>query len=323
MKILRTMKRITIIGWVSLLLLYVAGITPLSAQDDYNPGSPPEPYIYYSVTVNSDPTGMSVSGGGKYLEGKSVTITAVDSANYHKFTHWNRDGEFWGTERTFSYTVENVHTTFTACYEEVYHEEDNDGDNGNSGDNTGDGKEEEDIFNPTNPAEPTVPSTPSTPSAPVTRTLTLVSSPAGKCTFNVSTVQQIEVQDYIYLRAYPATNYKFVGWYSNGVRISTSAAFNYQMPEHNVTLTAICRYDYDPTNPSEPGNTGQENVDLGQMGDANGDGLINVADAVHLINVYLAGGVVAGNNIVCDMNDDGKIDVADAVMIVNNYLNNE
>lgn len=293
------MKRITIIGWVSLLLLYAAGITPLSAQDDYNPGSPPEPYIYYTVTVLSDPTGMSVSGGGKYLEGKSVTISAVDSANYHKFTHWNRDGEFWGTDRTFSYTVENVHTTFTACYEEVYHEE------------------EEDVYNPTNPAEPT------TPAVKVTRTLTLVSSPAGTCTFNVSKVQEVEVQDYIYLRAYPATNYKFVGWYSNGVRISTSAAFNYQMPEHNVTLTAICRYDYDPTNPSEPGNTGQEDVDLGQMGDANGDGLINVADAVHVINVYLAGGVVAGNNIVCDMNDDGKIDVADAVMIVNNYLKNE
>ena len=285
----------SIIGWVTLLLLWAVG-TPLArAQEDFDPTNPPEPNVYYKVTVSSNPKGINVSGGGQFTEGSSTYIYATSSSGDYKFSHWTLNGEFYSTQRTFYYTVEPVNASFVAHYEEQYHEEE---------------------FDPVNPSEPT------TPQVVVTRTLTLVENPTGRCSFNVDKTQKVKVHDWVYLSAYPETDYDFIGWYQKGQCISTSQYFYFQMPAENTTLTAIVKYNYNPANPSEPGNPGQGNVDMGHVGDANGDGIINIADAVHVVNVYLEGGSAAGHNRVCDMNEDGKVDVADAVIIVNTYLGN-
>ena len=55
-------------------------------------------------------------------------------------------------------------------------------------------------------------------------------------------------------------------------------------------------------------------------GDVNGDGIVNVTDAVAIINYILK--KVQGNFILeaADMNDDGIINVTDAVQVINVIL---
>ena len=52
-------------------------------------------------------------------------------------------------------------------------------------------------------------------------------------------------------------------------------------------------------------------------GDANGDGRVNVSDAVYIINYAFAGGPPPDPLCVGDANGDGKVNVSDAVYIIN------
>jgi hypothetical protein len=54
-------------------------------------------------------------------------------------------------------------------------------------------------------------------------------------------------------------------------------------------------------------------------GDANGDGEINIADVVHLVNYLFSGGPAPDPLWVGDANSDGVVDIADVIYLVN-YL---
>jgi hypothetical protein len=54
-------------------------------------------------------------------------------------------------------------------------------------------------------------------------------------------------------------------------------------------------------------------------GDANGDGIINIADVVFLVNYLFTGGPAPEPMEAGDANCDGTVDIADAVYLVN-YL---
>jgi hypothetical protein len=56
-------------------------------------------------------------------------------------------------------------------------------------------------------------------------------------------------------------------------------------------------------------------------GDANGDGSLNVADAVHLINFVFKGGAAPEPLEAGDANGDGDVNVADAVYMINFVFN--
>jgi Dockerin type I domain/FlgD Ig-like domain len=56
---------------------------------------------------------------------------------------------------------------------------------------------------------------------------------------------------------------------------------------------------------------------LGSCGDANGDGLVNVSDAVHIINYVFVGGDPPDPIESGDVNCDGTCNVSDAVWIIN------
>ena len=84
------------------------------------------------------------------------------------------------------------------------------------------------------------------------------------------------------------------------------------MPEGDVRLVA--RFEYNPTNPAEPEGDGtQTDVQTTPTGDANGDGVVDVADAVRVINICLSDSYDAKS----DANNDGVVDVADAVRVIN------
>jgi hypothetical protein len=54
-------------------------------------------------------------------------------------------------------------------------------------------------------------------------------------------------------------------------------------------------------------------------GDANGDGVIDLADVVHLINYLYRGGVIPDPPEAGDTNCDGTVDIGDVVSLIN-YL---
>ena len=86
----------------------------------------------------------------------------------------------------------------------------------------------------------------------------------------------------------------------------------------------MARYSYNPANPGEPVSY-LRNVDkqVGIAGDINGDGVVDITDAVTLINRYLSGTTATLDLSIADMNNDGVVDITDAVAIVNKYLRNE
>jgi len=75
----------------------------------------------YTLTVNTNPTGLdSPQGGGSYSLGASVTIS-VSAVSGYTFQKWQMDGTDYIphlTDMSFSYTVDAVHT-FTAVFTQI------------------------------------------------------------------------------------------------------------------------------------------------------------------------------------------------------------
>lgn len=155
--------------------------------------------------------------------------------------------------------------------------------------------------------------TPSSPDEPFNNDnrLYLVAEPLTACSFNIASGDRYE-----YDPAMGNTGYTFLGWYKGGELMSKSESFSFNMPEGDLTLTA--KFEYNPMNPAEPeGNGPQDNVTT-LTGDADGDGVVDVADAVRVINLCLT----EEYDAKADVDDDGVVDVADAVAVINICLRN-
>ena len=267
-----------IIYKVCLALLLTVPATVGAWADDYNPENPPEPLTRYVVTVSAEPAEAGyVSGGGKYSEGTPVGIsTSVRNSNY-EFLYWMQDGVRIDQGRSFTYTMEDKKTHFVAVYG----------------------------FNPTNPQEPT---------GVYSYHLFLTTDADGSCTFNMANGQKVKAGQKVRVAAeYITPGYVFKGWYLGDELLSSSASFQYLMPDADVTLTA--RLVYDPANPSDP-NGNQDNVDdtEGLKGDVNQDGKVNVGDIMAIINIMAGQG---GNNAKADVNGDGNVNVGDIMAVIN------
>ena len=53
-----------------------------------------------------------------------------------------------------------------------------------------------------------------------------------------------------------------------------------------------------------------------RRGDANGDGTVNIADAIHVLSALFGGGALPACSDAADGNDDGVVDIADAVAVL-------
>ena len=63
--------------------------------------------IYYDVTVTAEPPeGGTVSGGGSYLAGSEVTVTATPDPCY-EFVNWTEDGVEVSTEPEYVFTIDS------------------------------------------------------------------------------------------------------------------------------------------------------------------------------------------------------------------------
>lgn len=268
-----------------LLLLFAGG---MQAQDSF--GDPPEPLVpvfYYPLTVACDPdVAGTASGRGSYAPETVVTVSTSARSGY-TFSHWTLNGERIEQPASFSYTTVAEAMDFVAHYN----------------------------LDPIDPAEPTM---------NVKSRLYLTSEPEGICTFNRTSGAFVQADQYV---AVDVTNadqwYEFTGWYNGNVLVSDVQSFNYLTDYQDVTLTAHFReLPFTPVDPSDPESQGGDIQTL-DNGDANGDGSVDVTDAVAVINAYLSGDSSSINVSVADVNRDGVIDITDAVAIINLYLNNQ
>ena len=273
----------------ALLLLMVSS---MQAQDSFNPSDPAEPQtpvFYYALTVACDPDVAGyVSGAGNYAPGQTVTVSTSAKAGY-TFSHWTLNGETINQPASFSYTTVAGPMAFVAHYN----------------------------LSPVDPAEPTM---------NVQSRLYLNSEPAGICTFNRTSGALVQADQYVELNVTNCDQwYEFTGWYNGSTLVSNVQNFQYLADFHDVTLTAHFReLPFTPTNPGDP-TSSQYQTDIQTLptGDANGDGSVNVADAVAVINAYLNENTANVNVGLADVNHDGIINIADAVAIINLYLNSQ
>ena len=156
---------------------------------------------------------------------------------------------------------------------------------------------------------------PSSPDEPLKNDnrLYLVAEPLTACSFNIASGERYMQDQTIWLTATGKMGYVFLGWYNGGKLMSKSESFSFNMPEGDLTLTA--KFEYSPMSPAEPEGNGPVTT---PMGDADGDGVVDVADAVRVINLCLGGGYDAK----ADADGDGVVDVADAVRVINICLKN-
>lgn len=257
------------------------------AQTELDPANPPEPQLSFQVTVSAEPAEAGyTSGGAKYTVGQQVYVsTSVRNSNY-EFLYWTRDGVRTDDPMSFSFTMGDRKVSYVAVYG----------------------------LNPKDPAEPT---------APNTFRLYLDTDAEGCCTFNRASGEKQRADQYVSVAAQNVSpGYVFQGWFAGGQKVGDNLSFNYLMPYSDMTLTA--RFVFNPTSPADPSSSAeQQSIDNGRLGDVNNDGVVNVSDAVLLINHYLNNTTDELPVIVADVNRDGVVNVSDAVEIVNRYLNNQ
>lgn len=203
------MKRIRYLS----LLVMLFSIINVGAQEEFNPGNPPEPgQPPVKVTLLADPDdGGGFYGAGKYEPGKSVTVTANANTGY-VFDYWYRPetpDEVVSRERSFNFIIGEEPVTLVAHF----------------------------IYNPSSPGEP---------DRPNFYRLKLVSGEGG----GVSGGGSYKPNTAVHIYANSNTSYRFVGWYQDETLISENSSYDVVMPEEDVTLEA--RFTYDPESPIEP-----------------------------------------------------------------------
>lgn len=263
------------------LLTLVGGTTSVSAQ--FNPDNPADPNALFRIELECTPAGVaSMSGDGLYQAGENLTINTNSNREDYVFSHWTLNGVKYCDTPTFNYTMTDHAVKFVAHYSYV-------------------------------------PIMPGDPVAENKHHVYLQSEPAGVCSFNRTNGERAELEDWFNLEVFGKQGYRFLGWYEEGAKISESESFYYLMPNKNVTLTA--KFTYNPFNPDDPfGDGTQEDIDNGRLGDVNGDEVVNVTDAIELINSILANKTSSLNIKLCDMNKDGEVNVTDAIEIINTIL---
>ncbi len=170
----------------------------LTAHFDFNPGGPGEPdELPHKLTLIAN-GGGSVSGGGLYRNGTTVSITASAYSGY-EFTGWyDADGDFYSADASTKYTMGSNNATLTARF----------------------------AFNPSSPAEPG--------EVNVWR-LKLTAQDGGTVSADKYNVKEGET---VTIRASANSGYIFSGWYQGDTKLTDQATFDYVMPGQSVTLEA-------------------------------------------------------------------------------------
>ncbi len=189
----------------------------LTANFEFTPGSPEEPVpgellVYYRLSVAAS-EGGTVSGGGKYRGGTSVSLKANCKENFDFVSWTNEDGEVVSTDASFTYTTNAYNETLTANFR----------------------------FNPDSPTEP---------SDPILRHKLTVTATDGGTASGSSVVLSGNTAT---LYANCNAGYVFLGWYLNGTLYTTLQQFSYTMGDEDVAFEARFEFNPEsPSEPATP-----------------------------------------------------------------------
>lgn len=189
----------------------------LWANYEFDPTAPDEPadpatIMYYQLQLNCTEGGYA-SGGGRYLAGKQISLSANAESQFD-FDGWYDDatGECLSTQTYFYYTTTAKHRSLTARF----------------------------VFNPDSPAEPTEPV--------VRRTVRATATEGG--TVNFSSKRELPGTR-ISLYANANSGYDFIGWFLNGELYTQLSSISYTVTEaYEQNFEA--RFEFNPVSPDEP-----------------------------------------------------------------------
>ena len=211
---------------IKYILFVLALRVSAGAWGQYNPSNPAEPgapIVYYTLTLQSDPSGggsFNLNTTSNHAEGETFWVQANAASNY-TFVEWMLDGEVVSTSNRFQYTMPAHEVTLIAHYR----------------------------YTPSSPAEP---NEPNIPVKPVYSNIWLTAHPSGGGSFNIASGTSYEVGTSVRVQANAASNYTFVNWTQDGEVISESAAFNYVLLEGADANRLVANFVYSPGNPGEP-----------------------------------------------------------------------
>ncbi len=190
----------------------------LTANYTFNPNSPQEPddpvnILYYRLNLTTT-EGGSVSGGGRYLAGASVGLSAYTNTGFDFDGWYDENGVCVSTSRYFNYVMPEGTTNLEARF----------------------------TFNPNNPGEP---------DEPIVKHSVIATATEGGYT-NFSMVRELTGTS-VYLNATCNTGYRFEGWFLNGELYTTLSYFSYTIGTENVSFEARFVFDPDsPAEPGMP-----------------------------------------------------------------------
>ena len=179
----------------------------LTANYEFDPTAPSDPdeawhTLYFYLTLVAE-KGGSVSGGGRYQAGKSVTVKAYMETGYEFVGWFDEEEALVSSSASYRYTTTAEHRTLTARFR----------------------------FNPNSPAEPSDPI--------LKHGITAVASEGGSTNFSY---QRLLEGTSVTLTAYANTGYIFVGWYLNGELYTTLQSFSYTIGNENVSFEARFKF---------------------------------------------------------------------------------
>ena len=213
---------------LSVLLLGVKSTAFAAADFDPHPPVDPQYHYYYKVTASVMPEGSgwvsvwSNNGGqdpnGKGYEAGTVLSMHTSPNNGYKFSHWEKDGEFYIDQMNFNYTLGEEKPNFVAVYE----------------------------FDPQEPNDPQDTYQPK-------KRLYLTCN-QDQCSFNRTSGEKTVIGSTVQIQAYPSSGYVVTGWYIGDSLINANYAFNYVMPDHDVILRV--EVEYRPSMPGDPTSSG-------------------------------------------------------------------
>lgn len=193
-------------------------IGSVAAKAQYDPASPPEPGVYFTLTERCVPeySLMTYNPVRTVAFGSNVSVSASLNTGF-KFIQWeDEDGTVISTSINFTYVMPAKDVTLIARCE----------------------------YNPSSPAEP------STPEFKDVSYISFKMNPSDGGYMYSGSNGDYEVGTTQRFTARANSNYNFVNWTCEGIELGTSSTLEYTVPKGDRILVA--NFSYDPSSPVEP-----------------------------------------------------------------------
>ncbi len=285
------------------------------------PEEPAEPVLRHKLTIICSEGGTS-SGNQDILAGSGTTLRAYPNSGY-VFVGWYVDDVLYSTLRDLPFTMGDEDVTFEARFE----------------------------FNPDSPNEPTMPSDDKKYSLYLTSVTTYPGTtidlslyltnlqPLGDMRFNLTLPDEV-VPDWSSLKV----GDKAAGYTVNRVAGESVGEWQFSyvgstLPDGNTCLLSL-KVNVPETTPvntilqaktnkiiltetdgtESAASTRNGNIYVYELGDSNGDGVVNLTDKMNVVLKYLGSKPESFIIEVSDVNEDGKIDMSDAMSIITKFF---